>query len=198
MNGIDVSVYQGEIDWETVSKQVDFAYIKAGQGINNQDLYLQKNAQEVAKTNLKFGYYHFATLNQQDVFNDAKQEADYFLNQLKDLPKASLSPTLDIELNNTLNLTPDKVENWIHAFVSSMKNDGYNIILYSYKAFLDTNLPKNHTLGSLPLWIAQYSSNSFPVLPNGFKSYNIWQKSDKGKLEGISGFVDLNVSRILI
>ena len=197
MEGIDVSIYQGNIDWNKVKQSgIDFAYIKASQGINSYDPMCQQNAQGVSQTGLKFGYYHFATLNNQDVFTDAKQEAAQLVQHLSQLPKASLSLALDIEQNNQLNLTPAQVENWIHTFINSMNVVGYKVILYSYTPFLNTNLPDNHTLGQYPLWIASYTK-SLPILPKGFQSWSIWQWNDKGIIQGVPTNVDLNHARIL-
>lgn len=197
MEGIDVSVYQGNIDWSKV-RGIDFAYIKASQGVKFYDTKCQQNAISLSKTNIKFGYYHFATLNSIDVFSDARNEAFDFIHQLSILPKSSLCNALDIELNDSVKLNPQQVENWIHTFINTMTSVGYKTILYSYKPFLDANLPPNHTLGQYPLWIAQYTHNSLPTLPHGFTQYHLWQFTDKGIIDGIKGNVDLNHARVLV
>jgi GH25 family lysozyme M1 (1,4-beta-N-acetylmuramidase) len=88
---------------------------------------------------------------------------------------------------------------WINTFFNEMKKLGYsNLILYSYTPFLDSNLPPNHGLGNIHLWLAAYVSASQPKLPKGWSSYFIWQKSAKGNVTGINGNVDMNITRVPI
>lgn len=194
--GIDVSHNNGTIDWNKVpasTPAISFAYIKATQGVGYTDPKCVTNANAVSKTSLKFGYYHFASLNNPvDPVKDATDEANWFDKTIKTLPKASLPPVLDIETNDK-KLTTMQVQQWITAFMDQMKKLGYPVvIIYSYKPFFDTNLPPKHPFGSIPLWLAQYRNVAAPSLPVGWSSYAIWQYSAKGKINGISTDTDLN------
>lgn len=190
--GIDVSIYQGTIDWSKV--KTDFVYIKEGQGINAFDKKCLDNAVGCQTYNIPFGYYHFATLNSLSVVNDATAEAQGVLAHLKTLPKATLAFALDVETNQA-NLKPEEVELWIKTFIRVMN---CKVILYSGCYWLNENLPTNHSLGELGLWITEYTTADIPILPNGWNSYNIWQYKCDGKIFGITNNVDLNYAKQLI
>lgn len=197
MNGIDVSHYQGIIDWGKVAQntlKIDFAFIKASTGIGSSDGMLKFNASEARKYGFKIGYYHFASLNNYSVAPDAKAEAEWFLKVISGMPKPDLPLILDIEAEDPkIQLSDEAVLLWINTFFLTLKNNGYaNYALYSYTPFLDTHLPVNHNLGSVPLWIAAYTNLQSPRLPRGWKDYWIWQYSSKGSVKGIKTNVDLN------
>lgn len=192
--GIDVSVWQGLIDWTKV--KTDFCYVKTDTGINAPDQNCLKNAQGCVDNNITFGYYHFATLNSQDVAGDAIAEANWMLNHLKSLPQSSLAIALDVETNDA-KLSPENVELWISTFVSVMESKGLKVILYSGLSFLNENLNPDHSLGNLPLWIAEYTNAELPILPKGWSDYAIWQYNSQGKIFGIGANVDLNHAKIL-
>lgn len=194
MFGIDVSHWQGQIDWAKVAKnvpKVDFAIIKATTGIGSSDPKVSRNAAEAKKYGIKVGYYHFCSLNDQDEVNDATNEAKWFIKVVKTLPPPDLPLVLDFEHAPTVALTKLKMVNWIKTFFTTLRTNGYpNYVLYSYKPFLDQHLPPNHGLGDIPLWIAQYRPTL--TLPNGWTKYWLWQYSDKGTVQGIIGNVDVN------
>lgn len=195
MKGIDVSHHQGAINWSKVATDpmpVEFAIIKATEGTTFTDPMLFINAEAAKKAGLKVSYYHFASLNTEDVLTDAKAEAQFFAKRLAQVPPPDLPLVLDIE-SNKANLKPERVSNWIVAFFAELENLGYiDYVLYSYTPFLNANLPKNHGLGWIRLWIAAYVNKPQPVLPVGWKSYWLWQYSAKGSVTGIKGDVDMN------
>lgn len=189
-NGIDVSYAQGHIDWEKV--KTDFAYLKCNEGINFKDKMVDSNSVGAYKANIPFGYYHFVTLNKTDVVADAKAEAADFVNTMNLLPHYNLIPVLDIEQENKLAISPNNIELWIQVFRDEMAKEGHKLMLYSYTPWMNENLPQGHSLGDLPLWIAQYTSHPTPILPFGWNKYAMWQHSSDGQIEGITSKVDLN------
>ncbi len=195
MNGIDVSANNGLIDWSRVAKtivKIDFAYIKASEGIGYTDAKFLSNAIKAKANNIKIGYYHFASLNTNNDIADAKAEADYFISVIKKAPPSDLPFVLDIETNKVGLKKPQVVE-WIITFFDEMKKAGYkDTALYSYTPFLDSNLPPNHGLGSIKLWLAAYVNAPAPKLPRGWNECWIWQYTSKGTVGGIKGNVDLN------
>lgn len=195
MFGIDVSGNNGAIDWSKVAQnptKIDFAFIKATEGVGFTDSTFLTNAKAAKDNGIKIGYYHFATLNKTDNIADAKSEADYFMSVIKKAPAADLPLILDIETNKVM-LGKAQVQDWIKTFFAEMAAGGYaNTALYSYTPFLDANLPANHSLGGIKLWIAAYVNLAKPKLPNGWSNYWIWQYSSKGAITGIKGNVDLN------
>lgn len=190
---IDVSSYQGNINWQDLedwnhksSDPITGVYIKISQGINSHDPKAYINAQGAKDKHLDFGYYHFATLNKSDVVADATAEANDVLAQLKTLPPANMSLALDIETDE-LNLPADQVLAWINKFRSFFPS----IVLYSGPYFLNQHLPPQHGLGTIPLWLAEYTTGK-PLLPQGWSSYWLHQYSDKGQVGGIVGNVDVS------
>lgn len=191
---IDVSKYQGKIDWQRVRHNNDIAgvYIKATEGVGYTDPNFKNNVIGASSVDLPIGFYHFASLNSLDVIKDSEAEAKYFYNTTRGY--ATKHPyVLDIE-KNALNLKPEEVLKWIQNFVLTLQSCGIKeVVLYSYTPFLNSYLPKDHKLGEvLPLWIAQYSNATQPNLPNGWKNYWLWQYASDGVVEGITGHVDLN------
>jgi lysozyme len=188
---IDVSKWQGNINWKTVKEKhpdIEGVYIKASEGIGFTDPNMRNNAVEAIKAGFKIGFYHFASLNAVDVVNDAKSEAKYFLTQTKNM-SASMPYVLDIE-SNASKLSKDKVLLWVKSFLKEIDLAGEDCWLYSYTPFLNDNLPVNHDLGTVSLWLAAYS-DSYKV-PIGWIKPELWQYTQKGKMEGIIGNVDLN------
>lgn len=194
MNGIDTSHYQEKINWAVAqqSKRVEFAIIKATEGVNNPDKTLIYNSTEAHRVGLKIGYYHMATLNSANVVPDARDEVKDFLSRIRSLPKNDLPLALDIETNN-LKLPQQKVLDYIKTFFSELAYAGYtDKALYSFQWFLDSNLPKNHGLGDVKLWLACYRKNY--TMPRGWigKPW-MWQFSSTGRVPGVPTNVDLNV-----
>jgi lysozyme len=196
ITGIDVSKYQYDIDWTTIQQPithldpmpVQFAFIKATEGVGYIDPYAQANATGAKAAGLKIGYYHFGTLN--NIANpvaDAQSEAQAFLAAMAKLPAHDLPPVLDIE-KNASNLSKQQVLDWINAFFAEMQKGGVTkYIIYSYKYFFDANLPANHGLGTIPLWLASYSKVTTPALPIGWNNYIIWQYRSDGQFKGKDG-----------
>lgn len=199
MFGIDVSHHQGVIDWKEVVKNappIDFSFIKATEGTTYTDPKFKVNALGAAEAGIPLSYYHFATLNTNNVAQDAKQEAEYFLSVIKQsiLPSPRLPLVLDIE-SNKAGLSKNDVAGWITSFFDTLKQHGENnFVLYSYTPFLDANLPSNHNFGNTRLWLAAYTNKPQPILPVGWKEQWLWQYSAKGAIRGITGNVDLNKS----
>lgn len=195
MNGIDVSHNNGLIDWNKVTQNVikiDFAYIKATEGVGYTDPSFKINATESTRVGIKKGYYHFASLNTLNDIPDAKSEADYFLSVINSAPKSDLPLILDLETNK-VGLDKAHVLEWINTFFNELKSAGHSdFALYSYSPFLDGNLPSNHNLGSIRLWAAAYVNKPAPVLPHGWSNYWIWQYTSTGSVFGIKNHVDMN------
>lgn len=199
--GIDVSKYQGDINWAKVaqnSPKVDFAYIKATEGSSLIDRKCRQNALGAKEVGILVGYYHFATLNQEDEKRDAIEEATFFLKTIADFPQNDLPLVLDIESTNPkTNLDQQEVLNYILAFFDTLKAAGKEFALYSYTPFLDQHLPKNHGLGEIPLWVAQYTNRAAPKLPNGWNKWWLWQYLGSapgfvGRCQGVPTACDLN------
>lgn len=196
MKAIDISHHNGQIDFSQVKEEVDFIYIKASEGISSTDPKFYSNAKRASEAVIPIGYYHFATLNNEDEITDAKKEAEWFIHTIKQAPAFQLPLVLDIEDDSKkVDLDPNEVLAWVNTFFATLEANGFtNYALYSYTPFLISRLPKGHNLGSIRLWIAAYTKLSTPKLPPEWSSYWLWQHSAKGQVKGINTPVDMNKS----
>ncbi len=198
---LDVSVNNGVIDWAKVStnpEPIEGVYIKANEGYGYNDGKLVYNATQADKNGFPIGYYHFATLNNNaDVAGDARQEAQFFVSQVLLLPKARLPHALDIETNKS-GLTSQQVLLWINTYFAALTSVGLtDYVIYSYTPFLDANLPVNHGLGHIRLWLAGYVPENRLRIPKGWANYWLWQYSNTGSVTGINGHVDISKKQLI-
>jgi len=204
LNGIDVSRWQGaNINWDLVkSDGYSFVFIKTTDGSSYKEQFIdigRKHANGAKGAGLKIGYYHFAhPTNLGGLEEDASAEANYFVSTInKNFPKPNFPLVLDYE-DEKINITSEESQKWINTFYKIVKDAGYELIIYTYKSYIDKNLPKTHDCGRLPLWIASYPKTfdfeKLPPLPIGWNSIPVWQYSAKGQVKGIeSTSTDLNV-----
>jgi lysozyme len=183
IKGIDVSHWQGTIDWEKVSADgVKFAFIKATQGTAYSKVdYFRNNASKSLGFGIHLGAYHYATFSN---VPEAKAEAAYFLSVIKDY-KITYPLALDLEENkkgsSKATLTDAAV-----AFLEAIEVAGYFSMLYTSKNFIDTQLEESR-LVHYGLWIARYG-------PELGRNADIWQYTNEGRVNGIRGNVDMNWS----
>jgi lysozyme len=180
IKGIDVSHYQGTIDWAKVKADgVKFTFIKATQGTNYSKVdYFRNQAPKALGTGLQVGAYHYGTFSN---VPEAITEARYFLSVIKDY-KLTYPLVLDLEENKD-GASKKQLTDAAIAFLDVLKNAKYSAMLYTSKGFLDSQLDESRI--HYPFWIARYYKEL------GRKA-DIWQYSDKGKINGISGNVDMN------
>ena len=185
--GIDVSKWQGDIDFEKVKKAgCEFVIIKAAGSYIDGEMYTDpkfiNNIENALKNNLKVGVYFNSDANSVDM---AKQEADYILDLIKDY-NIELGIAYDWEnfTNfNTFNISLHTLNEMANVFLKEAKEKGYKPILYSSKYYLENiwNL-------TYPTWVAQYADN------NTYEGeYIMWQQCSDGKIDGILGYVDIDI-----
>ncbi|APB75643.1 GH25 family lysozyme [Paenibacillus polymyxa] len=188
--GIDVSRYQGKIDWKAVKADgISFAFIKASQGQRYVDPTFITNAKEAKKAGVLLGAYHFLDATSVEA---AKAEARHFaevLEQVGGRKSLDLPLVMDYE-NNPGNLSKTLISAVALSFLLELERlTGRKAIIYTGNAFA-ANF--NASLGGYPLWIARYSETHVPSDTVTWKRWDIWQYSDSGKVKGIAGNVDLN------
>lgn len=184
MKGIDVSRWQGVIDWGLVkSDGVQFVFIKATEGKGYVDTRFIGNVTGAAKAGLKVGAYHFARFKSKA---EAIAEANFFINTVRPYP-ITWPLVLDLEVNEG-KLDREQLTEAAKVFVDTIKSAGYTAVLYTNKNYLDNYIYADR-IGAA-LWLARY--RDFERGP-GVKC-DIWQYTDKGKVKGITGYVDLNVA----
>lgn len=185
--GIDVSKWQGNIDFEKIKKAgCEFVIIKAAGSYIDGELYTDpkfiENIENALKNNLKVGVYFNSDANS---IEKAKQEIEYTLNLIKDY-NIELGIAYDWEnfTNfNTFNISLHTLNEMANTFLEEAKNNNYNPILYSSKYYLENIWNKNY-----PIWVAQYADN------NTYEGdYIMWQQCSDGKIDGINGYVDIDI-----
>ncbi|MGN8227413.1 glycoside hydrolase family 25 protein [Paenibacillus polymyxa] len=188
--GIDVSRYQGNIDWKVVKADgISFAFIKASQGQRYVDPTFITNAKGARAAGVLLGAYHFVDATSVEA---AKAEARHFAEVLEQIGGAKaldLPAVMDYE-NNPGNLSKTLISAVALAFLLELERlTGRKPIIYTGNAFA-ANF--NASLGGYKLWIARYSDTRVPSDTATWKRWDIWQYSDSGKIKGIAGNVDLN------
>ncbi|ASR46798.1 1,4-beta-N-acetylmuramidase [Paenibacillus kribbensis] len=186
--GIDVSHYNGNIDWQQVAAAgKTFAFIKATEGTKYQDSQFLANVQGARDANILVGAYHFLNATTAD---GARQEAANFARAIDSAGgRLDLPPVLDYE-NNPKNLTPAQISEVAHAFLDEMeKLTGRQPIVYTGNVFASKFDP---TFSMYKLWVARYSTTQKPTAVPAWNSWWAWQYSSTGSVPGINGAVDLD------
>lgn len=188
--GVDVSHYQGDIDWETLSGEgIDFAFIKATEGSTYVDPCYDYNAREAAKTGLKIGAYHFFSFD-----SPGGTQAENFISTVGS-GDGMLPPTVDLEPYGKYRrgLPPkDEVKPELDALLEALEAYyGKSPIIYTteraYKMYLAGGYEE------YDIWIRNVLTA--PKLSDS-REWRFWQYSDRGRLKGYSGeerYIDLNV-----
>ena len=183
--GIDVSKWQGGIDWQQVAGAgIQFAMIRASYGSDGKDPYFSLNMQNAPAAGIHCGAYHYCYALSVE---EAKREADHFLNTIAPY-SFSYPVALDIEDPSMRSLGKAAITDIALAFVQAVQEAGYYVCIYSNANWFTTNLELER-LSEYDLWLAQWADAPTFEGDNG-----IWQYTSKGQLPGISGNVDRNLS----
>ena len=189
IHGIDISHYQGDIDWEVLRNQgmidkcpVRFVMIKATEGTDHIDSKFKVNFEQSLEYGFTRGAYHFYS-----VHSSAKDQADFFIQNVK-LEKGDLPPVLDVE-HKPKNQTDEEFKTSVQEWLDIVEQH-YQVkpIIYTYYKFKLSYL-NDPQFDEYPYWIAHYYVDS--VEYKG--AWKFWQYTDVGKLPGIKGYVDLNI-----
>jgi GH25 family lysozyme M1 (1,4-beta-N-acetylmuramidase) len=197
VKGIDVSHWQGNIDWTQVYKAgYVFAFVKATEGDGLLDPKFITNITNAKNAGVIVGPYHFA---RPDLGNTAIAEADYFVSKAGDYIKSGyLRPALDIECDPVppcANM-PSKTTlvKWVHDWMNRVKDKtGVEPIIYTGPSFSRTYL--NSSVAVYNIWISHWTYDPDNTSPDTgiWSGWDFWQYSNKGSVPGIDGDVDLNV-----
>ena len=182
-NGIDVSEWQGDIDWNKV--KTDFVVIRAGYGkeISQKDKKFERNYSGAKAAGIPCGAYWYSYAVNED---EARREAAVCIEVLKG-KQFEYPIYLDVEEKKVLDLGREKVSAIINAFLLELEKAGYYAGLYMSSYYL-TNYTTDYIRNRFVIWVANYDVQK-PAY-NG--SYGMWQKSNRGSIAGISGNTDLD------
>lgn len=189
VRGVDVSHYQGDIDWPVLADQgIAFAFIKATEGSSHTDKNFEYNWQGANNTHLKVGAYHFMSFE-----SSGEDQAENFISNV---PAESdmLPPVVDLELyGDFINDHPSQetVDSILKPLLQELEEYyGMKPIIYTTSALYTSYVEGNY---DNDIWLADLS---FPdTLPDG-SDWEFLQYSFEGQLEGYSGYLphlDLNV-----
>jgi lysozyme len=185
--GIDVSEYQGEIDWQAVADSgVSFCFVKCSEGAESGDPMFASNWAAMKSVGIIRSAYHFFVASKDPVV-----QANNFLRRTQKVwENSDLPPVLDLEKTYFLNPSSvlDRAQIWLNTVEKAL---GRQPILYTFPNFWDEGLGNTSRFSNYPLWIAHYETNK-PWVPGGWKDWVFHQYSESGSTPGIEGDCDLN------
>ena len=184
--GIDVSHYQGVIDWERVKLSgqhpVEFMFAKASQGVTIRDEQYLRNMDEARRVGILVGSYHYFSSGGNGV-----DQCDYFMETIRDVPQ-DLLPVVDVE-ECPRSWGPLSLRRNLRDFLLRMEQKyGIRPIIYTNIFFYNMYLANEFK--DYILFIARYSDEE-PVPIDG-ADWTIWQFSERGRVDGIRHHVDLD------
>lgn len=183
--GIDVSSYQGEIDFRKVKESgIQVVYIKATEGTYYIDPYLESNYKNAKENGLKVGLYHYVTARTEEA---AKQEAKFFVARASG---KDIDCKLAMDFETFGSLSKAEINRIGLTFLKEVERlSGKQTILYS-NAYTASNIWSGENT-KYPLWVAEYDVE-YPTNSGTWKTWAGWQYADDGEINGIRGYVDRN------
>ena len=191
--GIDVSSWQGNINWPQVAASgVQFAIIRVGfrgyaeEGNIKEDAYFRQNVKGAVSNGIKVGIYFYSTARNED---EALQEAAWVVDKIKAYA-ITYPVAYDFEefgMHRTANISGEQATNNAIAFLNYVGSQGFGAMMYANKNDITHRFQKSR----LPykFWLAHYVSST-----DYTGSYQMWQRTSKGSVPGISGYVDMNIA----
>ena len=192
VKGVDVSEYQGEVDWDKIKEQnIDFAFIKATEGSKGKDDSFDKNYEKLKNMDMLLGLYHFFSFE-----SLGEEQADNYIKVVGNIKndESLILPIIDIEYYSYYKKAkPDK--EWATKELQKMlekleKTYRVKPIIYTtmefYKEYIESEFLE------YDIWIRNILTK--PKLEN--RDWKFWQYTGRGRLEGYNGeeeFIDLNV-----
>ena len=187
--GIDVSKWQGDIDFSKVKNAgASFVMIRVGSQSGTGGDYVldptfKQNIENALKNDLKVGVYFYSYA---DSKKEAQKQANWVIKQIKDY-EISLPVVFDFEsfdAFNQMELSIFGLNEVANSFIETINDAGYEGVLYGSKNYLNA-IWKYHTA---PVWLAHYTDQT-----NYDGEYFMWQMCDDGKIDGIDGYVDIDI-----
>lgn len=189
--GIDVSVYQGDIDWDRVKPQIDFAILRMGLGDDipsQDDAKFERNYAECVRLGIPFAVYFFSY-----AVNKAKVQSE--IAHIKRLLEGkTINAPVYIDVENTRGLDWRTISNAdmlsiMQEFNAQLNVLGYKMGIYSSRSAFWNEKMSDPWYDNVSKWVAEYGDKV-----NDFnRTYDIWQHTSKGAIDGINGNVDMNV-----
>lgn len=197
INGIDVSRYNGNINWSEVKASgIEYVMIRVGfrgygsTGSLNEDNMFRQNIEGALDAGLKVGVYFFS---QAITRTEAREEANYVLSRISGYD-ISLPVVIDFEYASgnigrlyEADLSRDYATQICKAFCRTVEAEGYTGMVYANKSMLESNLYADDISSDYKVWLAHYTTRT-----DYAGEYYAWQYTSSGRIDGISGNVDCN------
>lgn len=191
VRGVDVSHYQGKIDWAEIRRQgISFTFIKATEGSSYIDPYFEENFNNAPKSDIRAGAYHFFSFD-----SPGETQANNFIAAVKAFD-GMLPPAVDVELYGKYVSQPptdtDTIKKELHALLSALETEyGKRPIIYvTHKSY---ELLIKGDFDGYDIWIRDIWRE--PSLGSG-REWTFWQYTNRGRLDGYDGeerYIDINV-----
>jgi lysozyme len=187
--GIDVSNVNGKVNWASVPKSVEFAHVKASEGVSFSDSNFLSNLVGAKKAGLHVGAYHFGRPDHHPSVSGAVEEARFFASRLT-AGGWDMRPVLDLEVGS------GSLTTWAGTFLAEVERlTGVRPLLYTYRAFAQAHLALN-ALAGYGLWIADYGRND--GRDHGTSVANVeHQFTSQAVVSGVLSHVDENFAASL-
>ena len=192
VTGVDVSHYQGTIDWEKLAGQnLEFTFIKATEGSGHLDEFFYDNWREAGKTGLCIGAYHFFSFD-----SDGKNQAEFYIDTVGNL-NGKMVPMVDVEFYGDKRSNPPEKEEVIKQLGEMLETleEYYQLKPVIYTTYKVYNKYIKDEFEEYPLWIRNVY---YPPLFMIGEKWIFWQYMDNAVLEGYEGaekYIDMNVFR---
>jgi GH25 family lysozyme M1 (1,4-beta-N-acetylmuramidase) len=194
INGIDISQYQANINYDQVIKYVDFAIVRVGYGVQylperQKDKKFEDNYYGLTER-IPLGAYYYEYANE---IGEGKTEAENCLKYI-DGKKFELPIFYDIEDGSISGLSKETITAIAREFVDTIKDAGYQAGIYASKSWLENKIDVAQ-FNDCEIWCASYGTNDGEI-QDKYKyqgRQNIWQYTSRGYVDGISGKVDMNI-----
>lgn len=190
IKGVDVSEYQGDIDWQILSNQdIQFAFIKATEGSSYVDPNFLDNFTNALNTNLRVGAYHFFSFE-----SSGKTQAENFIDTVP-IVENSLPNVVDVELYGDFKSNPLDVQSVIKELTTMLQSleDTYKSKPIIYTTKITYNLYIKDNFPNYSIWLRDvHFSHNVKLTPN----VDFWQYSSTQILDGYNGdeqYIDMNV-----
>ncbi len=203
--GIDVSKFQGTIDWNAVAESgIDFAIVRVGyrtqtSGEIKEDTNARYNMQEATANGLKIGAYFFSTaVSEAEAKEEAQWVADYISQYQITYPVAYNCENFENSSNRQYEMTKTQRTDCAIAFLNEIYDQGYTPMFYASKNEMQDDLKweTSRIEKSFKVWVSQYPSAPYPETSASSYTgpHDMWQYTNNGTIAGISKPVDVNIA----
>lgn len=203
--GIDVSKFQGTIDWSAVAEAgIDFAIIRVGYRTQSSgeivsDTNAKYNMQEATANGIKIGAYFFSTaVTEVEAIEEAKWVAEYISQYQITYPVAYNCEGFENANNRQYDLTKTQRTDFAIAFLNEIYNQGYTPMFYASKSEMqnDQKWETTRIEKSFKIWVSQYPTDPYPEtsMSSYTGTHDMWQYTNNGTVSGIDKPVDVNIA----